>query len=187
MEERKWCLKKKKILCRSPNYSRGVIRVSWNYIMVFSYVCFGNWSRPSSSSIIIKFILGRRRVQQADENDKRKWNRKKERRGGKKKVEEEDKSIVIDGGRKILISTPRCFFLNNSNRELIINGPADSRSNPTRNTREKYLLLAKSASLLYPTLTMKALRVNYFFPQRREFNYCCIISDTKLQAIYFLH
>lgn len=59
---------------------------------------------------MVKLVIGRRRVQQADENDKRKWNRKKERK--KERVEEEDKLTVIDGGRKILISTPRCFLNN---------------------------------------------------------------------------
>lgn len=49
------------------------------------------------------------------------------------------------------------------------------------------LLLAKSASLLYPTLTMKALRVNFFFPNEGSLIIAVTISDTKLQAIYFLH
>lgn len=79
------------------------------------------------------------------------------------------------------------FFLNNGTESIIINRPADSRSNPTRNTREILLLLAKSASLLYPTLTMKALRVNFFFPNEGSLIIAVTISDTKLQAIYFLH
>lgn len=115
-ERKKTVFKKKNILCRSSKVRitlvmRYVLDVSSrNYIVVFLYVCFRNWSRSSNSSIMIKLIIGRRRVQQADENDKRKWNRKKERK--KKRVEEEDKLTVIDGGRKILISTPRCFLNN---------------------------------------------------------------------------